>query len=100
MRDMGEPKFTKWNWKVMEVLWRVPQASIRESQESFPGEGRQAYYDGADGGVSVEVKKAVGARGRGDFYMFRRRFSGAMRSGKLIDDCCAVWREFAAVMAL
>ncbi len=61
-----KPKLTKLEMKVMELLWRVPQASIREIQESFPAKGRPAYTTVQTVVYRLETEEggAAGAEGR------------------------------------
>ena len=59
MRIIVKPKLTKLELKVMEVLWRVPQASIREIQESFPAKKRPAYTTVQTMVYRLETKKAL-----------------------------------------
>ncbi len=40
---MTEPKLTKLELQIMEVLWAQGEASIRVIQETFPEKGRPAY---------------------------------------------------------
>ena len=87
MGDMTKPKLTKLEMKVMELLWRVPQASIREIQESFPAKGRPAYTTVQTVVYRLETKKAVRrARKVGNFHVFEATVSRGEAQRKLIDD--------------
>src|ERR1700721_814784 len=76
MGIMTKPKLTKLEMKVMELLWRVPQASIREIQESFPAKGRPAYTTVQTVVYRLETKKAVRrAKKVGNFHVFEATVS-------------------------
>src|ERR1700748_2317500 len=89
---MTKPRLTKLELKVMECLWRVPRASIREIQESFPAKGRPAYTTVQTVVYRLEAKKAGrrGGEGGGVFVVL-----GAVARGeaqrKLIDDLLALF---------
>ena len=40
---MGNPKLSRLELQIMQVLWNCGSASIREIQESFPEKKRPAY---------------------------------------------------------
>ena len=40
---MPDPKLSKLEYQIMEVLWANGDSSIRELQESFPAKRRPAY---------------------------------------------------------
>jgi BlaI family transcriptional regulator, penicillinase repressor len=40
---MAQPKLTKLEFQIMDVLWNRGASSIREIQESFPEKRRPAY---------------------------------------------------------
>src|ERR1700729_2372378 len=89
---MTKPRLTKLELKVMEVLWRTPQASIREIQESFPAKGRPAYTTVQTVVYRLEVKKAVRrARKVGNFHVFEAAVSRGDAQRKLIDDLLALF---------
>lgn len=92
MGIMTKPKLTKLEMKVMELLWRVPQASIREIQESFPAKGRPAYTTVQTVVYRLETKKAVRrARKVGNFHVFEATVSRGDAQRKLIDDLLALF---------
>src|SRR5580704_10047557 len=92
MGNVMKPKLTKLEMKVMELLWRVPEASIREIQESFPAKGRPAYTTVQTVVYRLETKKAVRrARKVGNFHVFEAMVSRGDAQRKLIDDLLALF---------
>ena len=61
---MAEPKLTKHELQIMEVLWTLGNASIREIQETFPKENRPAYTTIQTTETRMEVKKIVSLKPR------------------------------------
>jgi len=55
---MGQPKLTRLELRILEVLWAQGKASIREIQEAFP-EPRPAYTTIQTTVYRLEGKKAV-----------------------------------------
>jgi len=55
---MTQPKLTKLELQILEVLWALGKASIREIQEAFP-EPRPAYTTIQTTVYRLEAKKAV-----------------------------------------
>src|SRR2546425_12553658 len=55
---MTQPKLTKLELQILEVLWALGKASIREIQETFP-EPRPAYTTIQTTVYRLEGKKAV-----------------------------------------
>jgi BlaI family transcriptional regulator, penicillinase repressor len=56
--QMAHPKLTKLELQILEALWSLGKASIREIQEAFP-EPRPAYTTIQTTVYRLEVKKAV-----------------------------------------
>ena len=84
---MGTPKLTKLELKVMEALWRLGQASIREIQETFPARKRPIYetvqtvvYRLEEKGAVRRVKKISNA------HIFEAVLSREDARGRLIDE--------------
>src|SRR6185437_5465529 len=57
--DMGNPRLSKLELQIMDVLWTRGSASIREIQESFPEKRRPAYTTIQTTVYRLETKKAV-----------------------------------------
>ncbi len=55
---MGQPKLTKLELQILEALWALGKASVREIQETFP-EPRPAYTTIQTTVYRLEGKKAV-----------------------------------------
>jgi BlaI family penicillinase repressor len=55
---LSEPKLTKLELRILEILWRHEKASIREIQESFP-EPRPAYTTIQTTVYRLEEKKVL-----------------------------------------
>src|SRR5215475_7097763 len=99
-RDMTKPKLTKLEMKVMELLWRVPQASIREIQESFPAKSRPAYNTVQTVVYRLEAKKAVRrARKVGNFHVFEPAVTRVSAQRRLLDELLAMFGGTQPVMA-
>ena len=84
---MAEPKLTKLELQIMEVLWSQGKASIREIQETFPEKGRPAYTTVQTTVYRLEAKNAVRrVRKVGNFHIFEAAVSRDPAQRKLIDD--------------
>ncbi len=84
---MAEPKLTKLELQIMEVLWSQGKASIREIQETFPEKGRPAYTTVQTTVYRLEAKNAVRrVRKVGNFHIFEAAVSRDAAQRKLIDD--------------
>jgi len=89
---MTEPKLTKLELQIMEVLWIQGKASIREIQETFPEKGRPAYTTIQTTVYRLEVKKAVRrVKKVGNFHIFEPTVSRNAAQRKLIDDLLALF---------
>lgn len=87
---MAQPKLTKLELQVMEVLWTRGTASIREIQESFPEKGRPAYTTIQTTVYRLEIKKAVQrVKKVGNFHVFAASISRDAVQRRLIDDLLA-----------
>jgi BlaI family transcriptional regulator, penicillinase repressor len=89
---MPDPKLTKLELRIMEVLWRQGQASIREIQETFPEPARPAYTTIQTTVYRLEAKKAVRrVKKVGNFHVFEAAVSRNAAQRKLIDDLLALF---------
>jgi BlaI family transcriptional regulator, penicillinase repressor len=89
---LPDPKLSKLEFQIMEVLWTQGEASIREIQEAFPEKRRPAYttiqttvyrLEGKD--VVKRVKKV------GNFHVFVATVSRNTAQRRLIDDLLALF---------
>ncbi len=84
---MNEHKLTRLELKIMEALWTLGQASIREIQETFPEKNRPAYTTIQTTVYRLEAKKALlRVRKLGNFHIFEAAISRSVAQRKLIDD--------------
>ena len=91
---MNEPRLTKLELQIMEVLWTQGQASIREIQEAFPEKHRPAYTTIQTTVYRLETKKAVSRIKKvGNFHIFEAAVSRNAAQRKLIDDLLALFGD-------
>jgi predicted transcriptional regulator len=91
---MTEPKLTKLELQIMEVLWTQGQVSIREIQEAFPEKHRPAYTTIQTTVYRLEAKKAVRRIKKvGNFHIFEAAVSRIAAQRKLIDDLLALFGD-------
>jgi BlaI family penicillinase repressor len=89
---MAEPKLTKHELQIMEVLWTRGNASIREIQETFPEKDRPAYTTIQTTVYRLEGKKAVRrVRKVGNFHVFEAAVSRDAAQRRLIGDLLALF---------
>lgn len=89
---MGNPKLSRLEMQIMEVLWNCSTASIREIQESFPEKKRPAYTTIQTTVYRLEAKKAVRrVKKVGNFHVFEAAVSRDLAQRKLIDDLLALF---------
>lgn len=89
---MGNPRLSKLELRVMEVLWTRGNASIREIQESFPDRHRPAYTTIQTTVYRLETKNAVRrVRKVGNFHIFEPAVSREAAQRKLVDDFLALF---------
>src|SRR5579859_6287128 len=89
---MGNPKLSRLEIQIMEVLWNCGSASIREIQESFPEKKRPAYTTIQTTVYRLEAKKALRrAKKVGNFHVFEPAISRDVAQRKLIDDLLALF---------
>ncbi len=84
---MVGPKLTKLELQIMEALWTLGTASIREIQETFPEKKQPAYTTIQTIVYRLEFKKAVRrVKKVGNFHIFEASVSRNAAQRKLIDD--------------
>ena len=89
---MGNPRLSKLELQIMDVLWTRGSASIREIQESFPEKRRPAYTTIQTTVYRLETKKAVSrVKKVGNFHVFEAAVSRDLAQRKLIDDLLALF---------
>ena len=90
--SVAQPKLAKLELRVMETLWELEKASIREIQESFPEQERPAYTTIQTTVYRLEAKKAVRrVRKVGNFHIFEAAVSRTAAQRRLIDDLLAMF---------
>ena len=89
---MDNPKLTRLELQIMDVLWTRGEASIREIQESFPEKHRPAYTTIQTMVYRLETKKAVHrVKKVGNFHVFGAAVSRDVAQRKLVDDLLALF---------
>ena len=84
---MAEPKLSKLELQIMEVLWSHGRASIREIQETFPEKRRPAYTTIQTTVYRLEGKNAVRRIKKvGNFHIFEAAISRNAAQRRLIED--------------
>jgi BlaI family transcriptional regulator, penicillinase repressor len=91
---MAEPRLTKLELQIMEALWTLGKASIREIQETFPKKDRPAYTTIQTTVYRLEAKGAVRRIKKvGNFHIFEAAVSRNAAQRKLIDDLLALFGD-------
>jgi len=89
---MPDPKLSKLEFQIMEVLWTRGNSSIREIQESFPARGRPAYTTVQTTVYRMEAKQIVNrAEKVGNFHIFSAAISRNAAQRRLIDDLLSLF---------
>ena len=89
---MPDPKLTKLELRIMEVLWSRGVSSIREIQESFPEKKRPAYTTVQTTVYRLEEKKAVRrVKKVGNFHVFEATVSRSAAQSRLVDELLAMF---------
>jgi len=90
---MSEPKLSKLELQIMDTLWTLGKASIREIQESFPEKDRPAYTTIQTTVYRLETKDAVRRREKkvGNFHIFEPAVSRNAAQRRLIDELLALF---------
>jgi BlaI family penicillinase repressor len=84
---MAQPKLSKLELQIMEVLWSRGGSSIREIQEAFPEHDRPAYTTIQTTVYRLETKNAVRrAKKIGNAHIFESVVSRGAAQRRLIDD--------------
>ena len=89
---MPDPKLSKLEFQIMEVLWTKGEASIREIQEAFPEKRRPAYTTIQTTVYRLEAKEVVRrVKKVGNFHIFAATVTRSTAQRRLIDDLLAVF---------
>jgi BlaI family penicillinase repressor len=84
---MPEPKLSKLELQIMQVLWDRGALSIREIQEGFPEKGRPAYTTIQTTVYRLETKHAVRrVKKISNAHIFEATVSRQSAQRRLIDD--------------
>lgn len=87
MADGEDPNLTKFELEIMDILWRLGEASVREVQEEISERKRPAYTTVQTIFARLEEKKAVRrTRKIGNAFMFEPLISRKSAYRTLIDD--------------
>jgi BlaI family transcriptional regulator, penicillinase repressor len=87
-----DPKLSKLEFQIMEVLWTKEEASIREIQEAFPEKRRPAYTTIQTTVYRLEGKDVVRrVRKVGNFHIFAATVTRSTAQRRLIDDLLALF---------
>jgi BlaI family penicillinase repressor len=86
------PKLSKLELKVMEALWELGSASVREIQERFPEPERPAYTTVQTVLYRLESKGAVRrTRKIGNAHIFEPEYSKRAVHGRVVDEVLSVF---------
>lgn len=89
---MATPRLSKLELKIMEALWQLGPASVREVQESFPETERPAYTTVQTVLYRLEGKQAVRRTKKiGNAHIFEPVFSRKAVHRRVIDDLLSVF---------
>src|SRR2546429_3904161 len=89
---MPQPKLSKLELEIMQVLWDHGAASIREIQEGFPEKDRPAYTTIQTTVYRLEDKKALRrVKKISNAHIFEAVVSRDAALGKLIDDLLSLF---------
>lgn len=89
---MTQPKLSRLELQIMEVLWTRGAASIREIQEAFPEKKRPAYTTIQTTVYRLEKKKALRRTGKlGNFHIFEAAVTRDAAQRRLIDELLALF---------
>jgi len=80
-------RLTRYELEIMEILWRIGEASVREIQEAIVDRDRPAYTTVQTMVYRLEAKKAVRrVKKIGNAHVFDAAISRAAAQRRLIDD--------------
>jgi len=89
---MAQPRLSKLELQIMEVLWERGVVSIREIQEAFPEKQRPAYTTIQTTVYRLEVKKAVRrVKKISNAHMFEAVVSRGAAHRRLLDDILSLF---------
>jgi predicted transcriptional regulator len=89
---MAQPRLSKLELQIMEVLWEKGVVSIREIQEAFPEKDRPAYTTIQTTVYRLEAKKAVRrVKKISNAHMFEAVISRGAAHRRLIDDILSLF---------
>jgi BlaI family transcriptional regulator, penicillinase repressor len=84
---MRQPKLSKLELQIMEVLWTAGPSAIRDIQESFGPKNRPAYTTVQTMVYRLEAKKALRrARKVGNAHVFEALISRETARARLVDE--------------
>ena len=84
---MALPKLTKIEMRVMDAMWRLGPASVREIQEALPAKNRPAYTTVQTMVYRLEAKGAVRrVKKIGNAHVFEPAISRESAQRRLIDE--------------
>lgn len=84
---MRQPKLSKLELQIMEVLWTKGPAAIREIQESFGPKNRPAYTTVQTMVYRLEIKKALRrSRKIGNAHIFEALITRDAAKARLVDE--------------
>ena len=92
-RHMREPKLSRLEFRVMEVLWERGPCAIRDMLATFPAKKRPAYTTIQTVVYRMEAKGIVRRQAKkvGNFHIFEAAVSRDSAQRKLIDDLLALF---------
>jgi predicted transcriptional regulator len=89
---MAGTKLSKLEMQIMETLWTLGEASIREMQDAFPAKKRPGYTTVQTMVYRLEAKKVLRrTRKVGNFHMFAATVSRDAAQRRLVDDLLAMF---------
>lgn len=87
---MTQPRLSKLEFAIMNILWERGECSIRDIQEALPAKKRPAYTTVQTTVYRMEAKDVVKrVRKVGNFHMFASTVSRASAQRRIIDDLLA-----------
>ena len=89
---MVKPRITRFELELLDPLWKLGQASVREVQESLPPAGRPAYTTVQTIMYRLEEKKAIRrVKKIGNAHVFEALVTRKAVYRRLIDDLLALF---------
>jgi BlaI family penicillinase repressor len=87
---LPNPRLSRLEFQIMEVLWDKGDSSIREIQDSFPAKRRPAYTTIQTTVYRMEAKEVVRrVKKVGNFHVFAASISRDAAQRRLIDELLA-----------